>query len=141
MTRVLANLHDRVEAGLFRRGFYNPTIRVLVRNQLYLAVGTTIPALALALRTWGWAYAAGVLLATLNFYALAKVVQGLVLTEQGTAMAKQLVQFYVRLLLTGLVLYVLIAVMKASIFGLVAGLTTAVFNIFIWGVFYVVGKS
>lgn len=140
MTRVLASLHDWVEAGLFRRGFNNPPIRILIRNQLYIALGTVIPAMALAGKTWGWAYSAGAFLATVNFYALAKVVQGLVFAER-SAMAKQLFQFYIRLLLTGLALYVLIALMKASIFGLVAGLTTAVLNIFIWGVFHVVGKS
>lgn len=135
-----AGIHRKVERGLYKRGFRVPEVRQLIRNQLYLAA-VSIPLLGL----WnvvGWAadFSAGVLLGTLNFYALAKVVQELVLVQKG-AVTAQLISFYGRLFVTSVALYVLIVLNHSSVVSLLVGLSSVIANILIWGAFHYLGKK
>ncbi|MDY7000249.1 MAG: ATP synthase subunit I [Thermodesulfobacteriota bacterium] len=131
----LAGIHQRIETILYKRGFKAPEIRQLVRNQLYILVASSVAAAGL-----GWFlpavlyFAMGVLLITFNFYSLAKFVQQLVFFKStGKAIVELLLRFYGRLFLTGLILFVLIAWVGVSAAALLAGLSTVVVTIFLWG--------
>ena len=131
----LAGIHQRVETLLYKRGFKAPEIRQLVRNQLYILAVSCFAAVGL-----GWFspeflyFAMGTLLVTFNFYSLAKFVQQLVLFKSTRkAVLELLLRFYGRLFLTGLILFVLIAWVGVSAVALLAGLSTVVVTIFLWG--------
>jgi len=130
-----AGIHQRVETLLYKRGFKAPEIRQLVRNQLYILAVSCFAAAGL-----GWFspeflyFAMGTLLVTFNFYSLAKFVQQLVLFKSTRkAVLELLLRFYGRLFLTGLILFVLIAWVGVSAVALLAGLSTVVVTIFLWG--------
>ncbi|MFW6324920.1 MAG: ATP synthase subunit I [Desulfovibrionales bacterium] len=139
MIRALENLDHRVEAGLYRRGFTNQDVRSLIKIQLYLATTGSAGVLLAMPLLWGGAFFAGALLATLNFYSLARIVQQLVFVQKG-AVVPLLVSFYARLILTGAALYALIVWAGVPVVALLAGLTTVVVTILIWGVIAFRGK-
>ena len=117
-----------------------PEVRQLILNQLYLAAAS-MPFLGFWGKT-GWIFdlAAGVVLGTLNFYALAKVVQELVMVQKG-AVTAQLISFYGRLFLTAIALYVLIVLNRSSVAALLVGLSSVIANILIWGAVHYLGKK
>ena len=133
MTRVLGSLDHRVEAWLFGRGLVNQGARGLVKSQLYVALAGSAASLIVA-PWWGLGFAAGAILATLNFFFLARVIQELVHVRKG-AVSALLFGFYFRLILTGAALYLLIVWGEVSAVALLAGLTTVVVAIFMWSVF------
>jgi hypothetical protein len=117
-----------------------PEVRRLVQNQIYISL-LCLPLFG----TWKWFpwggdLAAGVLLGTLNFYALANVVQQLVLVQKG-AVTAQLISFYGRLILTALALFGLIVWKHSSVTALLVGLSSVIANILIWGAFHYLGKK
>ncbi|WP_461209635.1 ATP synthase subunit I [Desulfocurvus sp. DL9XJH121] len=124
---------QKIEAALYRRGFENPDTRQLVRNQVLLTLAACLAALA-----GGWVipqlldFAAGTLLATWNFCSLASFVQR-TLARKRAAVAGLLLRFYARLLFTGLALYALLVWAGSSAVALIAGLSTVVVTLFIWG--------
>ena len=71
-------INDRIEAFLAHRGFYLHEVRILVRNQLYLVVLSLMLCLVLGLPSWTLAFFAGAALITMNFWFLAKGLQGAV---------------------------------------------------------------
>ncbi|HKK32254.1 MAG TPA: ATP synthase subunit I [Desulfomicrobiaceae bacterium] len=117
-----------------------PEVRRLVQNQVYLAL-LCLPLLGgWKWFPWGGDLAVGVLLGTLNFYALATFVQQLVLVQKG-AVTAQLISFYGRLFLTAAVLYGLIVWNQSSVTALLVGLSSVIVNILIWGAFHYLGKK
>lgn len=127
-------INDRIEAFLAHRGFYLHDVRILVRNQLYLVALSFVVSLVLGLSPWALAFFAGTALSTMNFWLLAKGLQGVVLRSRG-AVAVTLARFYGRMILTGLALFGLIIWGGFSVAALLAGLTTVVINILFWGMF------
>jgi hypothetical protein len=129
-----------MEAWLYGLGFVQPQVRLLVRNQICLAAAWSVGLLALTLCSrFSWSFAAGAGLITLNFMALARVAQSLVFYRKG-AVFSLLVIFYGKLILAGLALFALIAWAKASVVGLLFGLSTAVVNAIVWGAWAVMHK-
>jgi small-conductance mechanosensitive channel len=134
MTGKLHRLNEKVEAGLYRRGYTHPDVRQLVRNQFYLMVaslllgGLLAPVLPAALH-----FAAGTVLISFNFFSLARFAQGLTRVKHGAVVAL-LARFYGRLILTGAVLFVLIVWANAPIVALLAGISTVVVNAVYWGI-------
>lgn len=129
-----ARINRGIEKALYERGFYAPQIRALVRYQVYVA-GVSFLTLCLLpfVGNWPLVFVAGVLLATYNFYAMAKFVQQIVTTKFTKGMLVSLLaRVYGRLLLTGVALFVLIVWVKASLVALLAGLTTVVATILVW---------
>jgi hypothetical protein len=131
----MSAINQKTEAGLFRRGFKLREVRVVVRNQLYLTALSLVGAAIL-----GWVeprvahFAAGVALITFNFYYLAKFVQRLVhYKSSGTAVVELLVHFYGRLLLTGGAIFALIVWAGVWPPALLAGLSTVLLTIIVWG--------
>jgi len=127
-------INNRIEAFLAHRGFYLHEVRTLIRNQLYLVALSLVVCLVLGLPSWALAFFAGTALITMNFWFLAKGLQGAVQLRQG-AVAVSLARFYGRMILTGLALFGLIIWGGLPVVALLAGLTTVVINIFFWGIF------
>ncbi len=96
--------------------------------------------LALPFGRFGADYFAGAALATLNFLALARIIQELVYLRRG-AVSVQLFSFYGRLILTAGVLFVLIAYAGSSVTALLVGLSTVLINILLWGLSQLLGKK
>ncbi len=127
---MMGKVRHSVESALYRRGFRQPDVRRLVALQIMLAAGLSL--LFAFTGMWGAAFAAGALIATVNFYALARFAQMAIHVPQGAAGA-QVMRFFIRLGLTGVVLYVLIIRLGVPLSGLLAGLTTVVVTALAWG--------
>lgn len=133
IARVLARIPERIDRALLRRGFSQLEVRRLVRAQIVLSGALVLACLVAAgLSAWGLAFAAGAVLATVNFYSLARFVQHLVNQPRGAVMAL-LLRFYGRLILTGAALYGLIVWLNAPAWALLAGLSTVVVTAVYWG--------
>jgi hypothetical protein len=98
----------------------------------------TVPALVFGAS--GVDFAAGVLLGTINFLALARVIQELVYVRKG-AVAVQMFSFYGRLALTALAVYYLIVMRGSSVLWLLIGFSTVLINILLWGISQILGKT
>jgi hypothetical protein len=134
---MLATIRMRIERFLYARGFHVPEVRKMALRQIYFLCGA-IPALA-----FGWSgvdLATGVLLGTLNFLALGKLIQELVYLQK-SAVIVQIFSFYGRLLLTALAFYVLIVHVGASGVWLLVGFSTVLINILLWGMSQFLGKT
>lgn len=125
---------QKLDALLFRRGFVLGDARRLMRNQILLAaMGSALAVVATGFSGWGYSFAAGAALISFNFWWLAKAAQELVRVKNGATFTL-LTLFYGRLLLTAAAITGLVVWLGASVFGLLAGLSTAVANATLWGV-------
>lgn len=126
-------IHQKVDRFLLDRGFVHTDVRHLMRSQLYFSLGLTIIALGITFFSpWALAFAAGAVLIVINFWTLARVVQHLMYARKG-AVFTLLIIFYGKLIISGLGLYLVLAVWHLPVWGLVAGLSTVVVNITAWG--------
>ncbi|MDD4951733.1 MAG: ATP synthase subunit I [Desulfovibrionaceae bacterium] len=133
MIQGATRINGWLETALYRRGFVQIEVRKLVRNQIYLAVlSSVLLGAAMGLSPWALSYAAGALLITLGLWSLAKVVQQLIHVHKG-GVVPLLIFFYLRLLFAGLALYALIVWFSAPVTGLLAGLSTVLANAALWG--------
>ncbi len=127
--KVLEMINQRVEPLLVKSGFDRPDVRILVRNQIYVSLGSSLVIVLVTLASrWSLAFAAGAVLALVNFWALARVVEMLIRT-QGGGPRSLFVIFMVKMALSGLALYWLIGVERVPHWGLIAGLGTVVVNV------------
>ncbi|ACV69372.1 ATP synthase subunit I [Desulfohalobium retbaense] len=137
---MTTKINRRIEGWLFRRGFAEPEVRELVRNQLYVAGLMSVVLLLVAQgERWAIDFAIGAGLITANFYFLARFIAELVRMQKG-AVTALLSGFYIRLGALAGILFVLIVFAQASIPALLAGLSTAVVNILLWGAGKMVGR-
>jgi len=131
---MLKTLVQRIDAMLFRRGFALADARRLMRNQILLSAGCTVAAvLGTGFSNWGLSFAAGALIIGFNFWWLSKAAQELVRVRHG-AMFTLLTLFYGRLALTAVAIAGLVAWAGASVYGLLAGLSTVLANAVVWSV-------
>ncbi|MCG6931455.1 MAG: ATP synthase subunit I [Desulfofustis sp.] len=125
--------------------------RMLALSWLYLAV---LVAGAWVISSWSfaWGVLAGGIISIVSFLASSRDVEGFfenleTTREQPAQEIKQIkkgliVKFWLRLLLIGLVLLVLIKYSSINVFGLILGLTTVVFTITVsavgaaWGYYF-----
>ena len=99
------NMRRKIERRLYDWGFHVPEVRGLALRQIYMLMATVPCAL---MGKTGLDIAVGVLLGTMNFLALGKIVQELISMQKGAVLI-QLFSFYGRLVLTALAFYLLIA--------------------------------
>lgn len=131
---MLKTLVQKIDAMLFRRGFVLTDARRLMRNQILFSAGCTVVAvLASGFSNWGFSFGAGALIIGFNFWWLSKAAQELVRVKHG-AMFTLLTLFYGRLALTAVAIAGLIVWARASVYGLLAGLSTVLANAALWGV-------
>jgi len=127
----------KIERILYARGFHVPEVRKMALHQVLILLGSLV---ALAFGAPGQDFVAGVLLGTINFLALARLIQELVYLQKG-AVAVQTFSFYGRLILTALAFYGLIVVNGASVVYLLLGFSTVLINILLWGMSQFLGKT
>lgn len=138
---VLEKINQRVERLLVKSGFARPDVRILVRNQIYVSLGSSLVIVLVTLASrWSLAFAAGAVLALVNFWALARVAQVLVRSHSGGPW-KLFVIFMVKMTLSGLALYWLIGVERVPHWGLISGLGTVVINTSVTGLIQVGRKK
>lgn len=130
-------MRRKIERRLYDWGFHVPEVRGLALRQIYMLMATLPCAL---MGKTGLDIAVGVLLGTMNFLALGKIVQELVFMQKGAVLI-QLFSFYGRLVLTALAFYLLIAFTGASAIMLLLGMSTVVLNILLWGMAQFLGKT
>ncbi|WP_291319688.1 ATP synthase subunit I [Desulfonatronospira sp.] len=126
-------MNSLVENFLYKRGFVLPRVRFLVRNQFYLSVLGLLVFIIFFPVSWIVGFGIGALLGSLNFYFMARLAQELVYIAKGAA-TPLLFSFYVRLILTGLVLYVAIVYWNANVFALLLGLSVILLNVLVFGI-------
>ena len=127
--RVLGRMNQGLERLLVRSGFDKPDVRIVVRNQVYVSLGTSLVIMLVTLFSrWSFAYLAGAMLALVNFWTLARVVQVLV-HDRNKGPYLLFVIFMAKMTLSGLALWWLIGVERVPHWGLIAGLGTVVVNI------------
>ncbi|MGE4421632.1 MAG: ATP synthase subunit I [Pseudodesulfovibrio sp.] len=126
---MLGRMNQRLERLLVRSGFTKPDVRIVVRNQIYVSLGTSLVIMLVTLFSrWSLAYLAGAVIALVNFWTLARVTQSLVYDrKRGPYLL--FVIFMGKMTLSGLALWWLIGVERVPHWGLIAGLGTVVINI------------
>lgn len=132
---MIKSLLRRSEQWLFARGFTAPLVRHLLRTQVFLAGGSLTAGLLLApLTLWPLMFGCGAAIALYNFWYIARFAQANIRQRFSSLMAMRLVGgFSFRLLATGCVLFTLIVWLRAPVVPLLAGLTSLVAGIALWG--------
>lgn len=130
-------MYPKIEKWLYHRGFQVPEVRRLAANQICI---TMISILTMFFGAAGVDFFLGVFLGSINFLALAKVIQELVYLQKG-AVGINLLSFYGRLIFTAIFFYVLIVIKEASVIALLLGVSTVLVNILLWGLVHCLGKT
>lgn len=140
---MLKSLARKIDGVLWQRGFHAVEVRSILRNQLLVTAFSLLVGLALGkVNDWMFWFGVGAVLVTFNFYAVAKFVQQVVFRPYSSAtMYGLLFRFYGRLGLTGLILFGLIVWLQAPVSALVAGLSTVVTAIVVWGLTKLAGQN
>ena len=126
MRRLLDQLLAKV-------GFHHLEGRALLRDQIVMALVTSLTALMLSrLATWAVAYSCGALLVTVNFWWMVRFAQGLLSSSAG-AVGGAFFRFFVRLIVTGAGLYVMIVEAGWPVWAIAAGMSTVMVTIMVWG--------
>lgn len=131
----LARFTNAVDAKLYAKGFTTPEARTMIRNQCLTAFASLAVCVVLS-RFWLWpiSFALGAALAAWNFYGLAKFVQNIIFVKyEKSAIINLLVRFYGRMLATGLCIFAFIQWNGSNATALVAGLSTTLVTLFVWG--------
>jgi hypothetical protein len=128
----------RIEAWLYSRGLEQLEVRRLVAVQFAVAGVSSVALIAGSLgRPWSVHYAIMALVVSVNFYHLARFVQAAMQEAKQLrkgAVVASLLRFYGRLIITGLVLFGLIAYAGAGAAPLAAAAGTVVVSAIIWAV-------
>lgn len=126
-------INQKIEPLLVKAGFDHPDTRIVLRNQIYVSLGTSLVIMLVTLFSrWSLAFSAGALLALVNFWTLARVVQSVVYRPKGGPFVLFVI-FMVKMTLSGLALYWLLGVERFSHWGLISGIGTVPFNITVTG--------
>ena len=132
---MLKNARENLERRLFHRGFASADIRHIVSSQILLTdVALAVGLVCLWFSVWPFFFGVGAALATHNLWWLARSVErsfGQSYTR-GLAVSSFLA-FLGRFGGMGVALVICIAWLNAPIIPLVAGLTTAVAGMTVWG--------
>ncbi|MCJ2166116.1 MULTISPECIES: ATP synthase subunit I [unclassified Pseudodesulfovibrio] len=122
-------MNQRLERLLIRSGFPKPDVRILIRNQIYVSLGSSLVIMLVTLFSrWSLAYLAGAVIALANFWTFARVTQILVYNQKRGPFLLFVI-FMGKMTLSGLALWWLIGVERVPHWGLILGLGTVVVNI------------
>jgi len=131
----LGKIRFAIEGWLWRHGISNSNARSLIAVQVMIAFTLLVAGFALIRQTQLVLWAGvGAVLAVANFYLVAQKLQNLFsqgLQKGGTM--KMLLNFYFRLLVLAIFLFVFIVWLKASIPALLVGLSLSVITAIIFG--------
>ena len=126
-------MRERLDRLLERVGFSHLEGRTLLREQIVmcLVAGTACVALS-GLAPWGFGFFGGALLVTVSFWWLVRFAQGLLSSTAG-AVGGAFVWFFIRLGVMGVVLYVMIVPAGWPVWSILAGTSTVLVTIVVWG--------
>lgn len=131
-------LRHAIAASLYKQGVSNASVRELLTRQCSLAMVALVIGLAGAAfgHLWVLHFGLGVGLITVQFYFLATSVAKKLaaVTQEKGGVAGMVFKFYGRLIITASALAVLLVFGQISLAALLAGLSTVVATILIWGV-------
>ncbi len=133
---MTASIRRKIERFLYGRGFSSPVVRGLLCAQICLTALTLCAGAALLpLTPWVLCFGAGAAVALYNFWHIARSAQANIVREFSMALGlKSFAGFFARLTLTAFVLFALIVWLRAPVAPLVAGLTSTVAIIAVWGI-------
>jgi len=116
--------------------------RIETANWIFLAV-LLIPSLIFAPLKFSLGILVGGLISIINFYWLGRSLQSAFknLNNKGTVKGPVMIKFYIRLAITGVVLYLLLAGGAVDVVGLLIGLSVVVINIIITLIFTAYSKK
>jgi len=118
---------------LARVGFHHPEGRTLLRDQIMMALVTSLAALVLSQGgAWGVAWGCGAALITVNFWWMVRFAQGLLASTAG-AVGGSFFRFFARLGITGVGLYLMIVEAGWPVWAVLAGMSTVMVTILVWG--------
>ena len=124
-----------IEAWLYRHGISAPSARALIAVQVMIAAALVLLGAALCWYTlWVLWVGLGAVLTVVNFYFIAQKLQAFYAhgLQKGSIM-KMLLNFYFRLFVTAIFLFVFIVWLKAPIVALLVGLSLSVATATIFG--------
>ena len=127
----LRRISTKTDEFLLARGIDHPEIRQLIAVHALLVLGGASLSALLGAAPHMLAFLLGGGLSFANFYLLARLIPNLVWAQKGGTFAL-LFGFYLRLLLTGLILFLAVAWLKMPVLSLLLGLSTVFLNILIW---------
>ncbi len=132
---MLEAMDHSIDKALYTRGFTSGNVRRVMRLQILLSGAAVLFAVLMGwFYFWAVAFAISAALVTFNFYGLARFVQQMGYPHYTRALLiSMLIRVYGRLFLTGVVLVLLIVVFHASVVAVLAGVTTILATIFVWG--------
>jgi uncharacterized membrane protein YjjP (DUF1212 family) len=137
---MLRKISRKIDRFLLRRGIDNPEVRWLVGFQVAVVAAGALGLCGTGLFSRLPAFLTGAVLATINFYVLAKMVPVLIFQRKGSV-AALLFSFYFRLGLTAVVLVLAVAWARFSVVTLLAGLSTVLVTIAVWGGKFIVTQK
>ena len=114
--------------------------KIELSNWIILAV-ILIPSLIFAPVKFSLGILLGGFISILNFYWMEKGLHGLLNKTGGNVKGPALVKYYIRLAITAVVLYFLIAYKTVDVIGLLIGLSVVVINIVITVIFSLTKKN
>lgn len=126
-------MREHLDKLLVKLGFHHAEGRVLMRDQIVMALVTSLMALSVSgLGTWGVAYSCGALLITVNFWWMVRFAQGLLASQAG-AVGGSFFRFVIRLGVTAVGLYLMIVEAGWPVWAVLAGMSTVMATILAWG--------
>lgn len=138
---MIQRIRHKLDKFLYKRGVHLYEIRRLLRTQLFVALILSLSFLFIFRDLWAIHFFAAAVLATINFYVLAQLIQKLVFVSKN-AIISLLLSFYARLAGLGIALYAMLIWAHFSLVAVLAGLSTTLVSIMLWGaVFYIEQKE
>lgn len=131
----LGKIKFAIEAWLYKHGISNPNARTLIAIQTMAAAGLVLLGAALCWYSlWVLWVGLGAVITVVNFYFIAQKLQGFYVhgLQNGNIM-KMVLNFYLRLFVTAVFLFVFIVWLKAPISALLIGLSLSVATSIIFG--------
>ena len=118
-----------LDAWLWRRGIDHPAIRVLLRNEILLAVVSLVAGgLAFTVTPWFFWFGVGLTIMAWTFWGLARFFLRRGLGDYSTAFLRiVLVRWLGRLIVVGGILYISLIECHAPVFALVGGMVSGGF--------------
>jgi hypothetical protein len=137
---MTVRLRKSIEAWLNRRGIDHPQAQWMVEFQVAAAVAAWIGIVLCGWVQSGMGFGVGALLATMNFCVLARIVPQLIQEQKGSILAV-LASFYLRLLLTAVVLFLALVPAGLPPISVLAGLSTILVTFMVWAGKYIVTQQ
>lgn len=133
---MIRTLRHKTEKFLYRKNFLSPIIRRLLSTQILIALTALVGGfIVLPFTDWLIFFASGALITTFNFWHIARFACEHTGRPFSVFMGiKYFLMFNIRLIATGVLLFVLIFWLHAPLIPLIAGLASVTVVLLIWGI-------